>query len=132
MKSQARSRPDVVGRDDKSQRPIRIIRGRALLFAGGDYWSVIVTSRASVAITTLVVGSLAPASVLGWGAPGCTNLPEYERALGALQGMTSACDMSVERARRIVAAHNNAPGGLFGRLMSEPRHTGPDDRLAPH
>nr|WP_210274961.1 hypothetical protein [Methylobacterium fujisawaense] len=54
---------------------------------------------------------IVPASAWAWGVPGCTNLPEYNRALGALQGMTSACDMSVEEARRIVAAHDGvAPG----------------------
>ena len=48
----------------------------------------------------------APVAAWGWGVPGCTNLPEYNRALGALQGMTSACDMTVEQARRIVADHD--------------------------
>ncbi len=45
----------------------------------------------------------------GLGRPGCTNLPEYNRALGALQGMTSACDMSVERARQVIAEHDGVP-----------------------
>ena len=46
----------------------------------------------------------AAARAQGGGGPGCTNLPLYNRALGALQGMTSACDMSVEEACRILAA----------------------------
>ncbi|MDP4021003.1 hypothetical protein Q8W71_00055 [Methylobacterium sp. NEAU 140] len=50
-----------------------------------------------------------PAVVWGWGVPGCANLPAYNRALGALQGMTSACDMSVAEARRIVASHDGVP-----------------------
>ncbi|MGX9983841.1 hypothetical protein ABC766_14395 [Methylobacterium fujisawaense] len=63
-----------------------------------------------VALVLAAVG-IVPASAWAWGVPGCTNLPEYNRALGALQGMTSACDMSVEEARRIVAAHDGvAPG----------------------
>ena len=49
---------------------------------------------------------IAPVPAWAWGVPGCTNLPEYNRALGALQGMTSACDMSVEEARRVIAAHD--------------------------
>lgn len=60
---------------------------------------------AIVLATTLA----SPASAWAWGVPGCTNLPEYNRALGALQGMTSACDMSVEEARRVVAAHDGVP-----------------------
>ena len=63
-----------------------------------------------VALVLAAVG-IVPAFAWAWGVPGCTNLPEYNRALGALQGMTSACDMSVEEARRIVAAHDGvAPG----------------------
>ena len=50
--------------------------------------------------------AMAPVPAWAWGVPGCTNLPEYNRALGALQGMTSACDMSVEEARRVIAAHD--------------------------
>ena len=41
----------------------------------------------------------------GGGVPGCTNLPDYARAAGSLVGLRS-CDMSVEVARRIVAAHD--------------------------
>lgn len=42
----------------------------------------------------------------GVGVPGCINLPEVNRAMGALQGMESACDMSVEQARRVIAEYN--------------------------
>jgi hypothetical protein len=58
---------------------------------------------AAVVVAALVG---APVAARAWGVPGCTNLPEYNRALGALQGMTSACDMSVEEARRVIAAHD--------------------------
>lgn len=55
-----------------------------------------------VLASTLVVGS--SASAWAFGGIGCADLPEYDRAQGALEGMTGACDMSVEQARRIVAA----------------------------
>ena len=57
----------------------------------------------------------APASALAFGSAGCTNLPEHDRAIGALEGMTGACDMSVEQARRILAQDGSqgAGGGLF-------------------
>jgi hypothetical protein len=67
--------------------------------------SVPFVSRAGllfIAVAAVPVGARA------WGVPGCVNLPEYNRALGALQGMTSACDMSVEEARRVIAAHDGA------------------------
>ncbi len=76
--------------------------------------------KTSLAVTALAAGLVGPAPAWAWTAPGCTNLPEYERALGALQGMTSACDMSIEKANRIVAAQGNRPGGLFGALLSSP------------
>ncbi|MET3480936.1 hypothetical protein [Methylobacterium sp. 1973] len=67
--------------------------------------------RNGLVALVLAAAGIVPASAWAWGVPGCTNLPEYNRALGALQGMTSACDMSVEEARRIVAAHDGvAPG----------------------
>ena len=47
-----------------------------------------------------------PATAWAFGAFGCADLPDYARATGVLQGMPSACDMSVEDARRIVAAHD--------------------------
>jgi bacterioferritin-associated ferredoxin len=75
------------------------------------------SSEINSAVVALVVTIAAPAAAWGWGVPGCANLPEYNRALGALQGMTSACGMSVEQARRIITAHDSAPG--------------PDQRVAP-
>ncbi|TXM98975.1 hypothetical protein FV242_27170 [Methylobacterium sp. WL64] len=74
----------------------------------------------SLAVAALVAGLAGPAPAWAWTSPGCTNLPEYERALGALQGMTSACDMSIEKANRIAAAQGYRPGGLFGALLSNP------------
>lgn len=76
--------------------------------------------KTSLAVTAFVAGLAGPAPAWAWTSPGCTNLPEYERALGALQGMTSACDMSIEKANRIVAAQGYRPGGLFGALLSGP------------
>jgi hypothetical protein len=49
-----------------------------------------VTGAALLALVTILA---IPAPAQAWGVPGCTNLPEYNRALGALQGMTSACDV---------------------------------------
>lgn len=80
-------------------------------------------SRKSLAVTVFAVGLVGPAPAWAWTSPGCANLPEYERALGALQGMTSACDMSIEAANRIVAAQGYRPGGLFGSLLSSPPRT---------
>lgn len=62
--------------------------------------------RAALLALVTTVLLVAPAPVRAWGVPGCTNLPEYNRALGALQGMTSACDMSVARAREVIAEHD--------------------------
>jgi hypothetical protein len=76
--------------------------------------------KTSLGVAALVAGLAGPAPAWAWTAPGCTDLPEYERALGALQGMTSACDMSIEKANRIVAAQGYRPGGLFGALLSSP------------
>ena len=76
--------------------------------------------RNGLAGIALIAGLVASAPAWAWTSPGCTNLPEYERALGALQGMTSACDMSIEKATRIVAAEGYRPGGLFGALLSGP------------
>jgi hypothetical protein len=76
--------------------------------------------RTNITVAALVAGLVGPTPAWAWTSPGCTNLPEYERALGALQGMTSACDMSIEKANRIVAAQGYRPGGLFGALSSDP------------
>lgn len=55
--------------------------------------------------TTLVIAT--SASAWAFGGIGCTDLPEYDRAQGALEGMTGACDMSVDQARRIVTAQDH-------------------------
>jgi hypothetical protein len=65
--------------------------------------------KRSVVLALVAIVAASTAS-WGWGVPGCANLPEYNRAVGALQGMTSACGMSVEQARRIIAAHDSATG----------------------
>lgn len=80
--------------------------------------------RAGLAVVALVAGLAMPAPVLAWGVPGCVDLPEYERALATLRGMASACGISVEEARRIVAANGNRPGGLLGRLLAAPAPSG--------
>ena len=55
----------------------------------------------------MVAAMMSPATAWAFGgAIGCVNLPTYNRALGALQGLTGPCDMSVEEARRIVAEHD--------------------------
>ena len=59
------------------------------------------------ALTTSIAAP-APAWAIG-GGPGCSDLPEYDRAVGTLQGL-STCDMSVEQARRIVAATQGGSG----------------------
>ena len=59
----------------------------------------------------LVIITAAPGPASAFGAPGCGNLPEYDRAVGTLQGL-STCDMSVEQARRIVAASQSGGGAL--------------------
>ena len=57
-----------------------------------------------LALVTMIA-SPATAWAFGGGA-GCADLPEYDRATGALEGMPGACDMTVEQARRIVAEHD--------------------------
>ena len=64
-------------------------------------------------LSALLIATASPAWAFGGGA-GCADLPEYARAQGALEGMTGACDMSVERARQITAAHDAAAGGPAG------------------
>ena len=78
--------------------------------AGGDPdANRIVIRTGTAAALALMAIVMAPATAWAWGVPGCTNLPEYNRALGALQGMTSACDMSVERAHEVIAEHDGVP-----------------------
>jgi hypothetical protein len=61
--------------------------------------------RNSAALLAFVTAIGVPAAASAWGIPGCPNLPEYNRALGTLQGLTT-CGMNVDEARRIVAAHD--------------------------
>lgn len=61
--------------------------------------------KISAAVAALMTAIAAPAPAWAFGFPGCPNLPEYARALGALQGL-STCGMTVEEARRVVAAHD--------------------------
>ncbi|MGT2481117.1 hypothetical protein ACU4GR_25180 [Methylobacterium oryzae CBMB20] len=89
--------------------------------------------RNGLAALVLAAAGAAPAPAWAWGVPGCTNLPEYNRALGALQGMTSACDMSVEEARRVVAAHDGvAPGPPVAAAEPPPRVAPRHRRARPH
>lgn len=63
-------------------------------------------SKSAVAVV-LAAGVTCPGYAWAFGAgAGCADLPDYYRAQGALQGMTGACDMSVEQARHIVAAQD--------------------------
>ena len=56
------------------------------------------------------------------GAGGCSSLPEYYRALGALQGgMASACSMTVDEARRIVAAYDG-PAKVYQPVAPAPHN----------
>jgi hypothetical protein len=90
-----------------------------------------VSVRNGLAALVLAAAGAAPAPAWAWGVPGCTNLPEYNRALGALQGMTSACDMSVEEARRVVAAHDGvAPGPPVAAAEPPPPRVAPRHRRA--
>ena len=59
-------------------------------------------------VSALAIGAPASAWAYGGGGVGCSDLPEYYRAVGALQGL-SVCDMTVEQARRIIAAHDGTP-----------------------
>lgn len=87
--------------------------------------------RNGLAALVLAAAGAVPAPAWAWGVPGCTNLPEYNRALGALQGMTSACDMSVEEARRVVAAHDGvAPGPPVAAAEPPPPRVAPRHRRA--
>ena len=75
------------------------------------------TRIALVALATMA----APAGAWAFGAgAGCADLPEYYRAQGALQGMTGACDMSLEQARRIVAAQDG-PAAVYAPAAPAPR-----------
>ena len=61
----------------------------------------------SAAVLVLAATIAAPVSASAFtGVGGCSGLPEYYRALGALQGgMESACDMTVAQARHVLSAY---------------------------
>lgn len=76
----------------------------------------------SVAAVLVALAIVTPGAAWAFGAgAGCADLPEYYRAQGALQGMPGACDMSVEQARRIVAAQDG-PAAVYGQPPA-PRRT---------
>ena len=62
--------------------------------------------RTQLIVLSLITATVAPAWAFG-GPDGCIGLPEYYRALGALQGMAS-CYMTTEQARRVVASYDGA------------------------
>lgn len=80
----------------------------------------------------LAIAMTAPATAWGMGVGlGCTNLPAYNRAIGALQGISS-CDMSVEDARRIIA-ERDGPAFLYPQGATSPGfNERPGRRRAPH
>ena len=58
-------------------------------------------------VLALMAMIMSPATAWAFGGgAGCADLPDYARATGVLEGIPSGCDMSVEQARRIVAAHD--------------------------
>lgn len=64
------------------------------------------SAGASASVAGLVLAATLAAPATAWaffGVPGCINLPEYQRAVGALQGMTGPCDMTVAQACGIMA-----------------------------
>ena len=63
-------------------------------------------------LLAVCLSAIAPASAFAFGAIGCTDLPEHDRAVGALEGMTGACDMSVEQARHILARDGGQPDAV--------------------
>ncbi len=75
-------------------------------------------SRTTTRLLVLGLSLASPATAWAYSGLGCPDLPEYDRAVGALQGMPGACDMSIEKAKRIVAEHDGANAGV-------PRETGP-------
>ena len=57
------------------------------------------------------------------GVGGCSSLPEYYRALGALQGgMESACDMTAAQARRVLSTYGAVLGGSADATPRVRRH----------
>ena len=63
--------------------------------------------RSCPAVLVLMISLAAPSAAWAFGFAGCPNLPDYNRALGTLQGMT-VCGMTIEQARRVIAAHDGS------------------------
>ena len=92
-------------------------------------------AAALLALTTAIT---APTTAHAFGGFGCFDLPAYNRALGVLQGL-STCGMSLEEARRIVAAHDGRDGPAVADRQALPmqpadpaRRKGPVRHRAPH
>ena len=74
---------------------------------------------AAALVLTITIAT--PASAFAMTGPGgCSGLPVYYRALGALQGMTSACNMTIEQARSIVASYDG-PATVAEPVAPSPR-----------
>ena len=69
-------------------------------------------SKTTAALTLAMTLATSTSAWAFTGVGGCSGLPEYYRALGALQGnMESACAMSVAQARSILRSYGD-PAGL--------------------
>lgn len=68
-------------------------------------------SKRATAVVALVglVGSSAPC--FAFGAIGCTNLPEHDRAVGTIENGPYSCGMSTEEAERILARDSGRASG---------------------
>lgn len=84
-------------------------------------------ASAKILLVALATTLAAPAAAHALGFAGCFDLPEYNRALGTLQGL-STCGMTVEEARRVVAAHDGPAAAQQvapTQLVQHPRHRKP-------
>ena len=75
--------------------------------------------RLAMALATIVAS---PPAAWAFGGIGCADLPEYDRATGALEGMPGACDMTVERARQIHAEHDGLAAVAQPTVPASRRH----------
>ena len=64
------------------------------------------SSKQATIVLAVAMATASPVTAWAFGGLGCADLPDYARATGVLEGIPSGCDMSVEQARRIVAAHD--------------------------
>ena len=71
-----------------------------------------ISSNTRVTALALALAVTAPVAAQAFtGVGGCSGLPEYYRAVGALQGgMESACAMTAAEARQILSAYGGVPG----------------------